>query len=178
MFRDVFKRAGESSAAAENSPAPKPGLSSESPAAAPPTLTKAKTVKDSGAYFSEDVEFQGKISFTTKTEIHGKFQGEIQAEGPLVIGPTAVIKANIQASAPVLIEGKVKGNVKSSEKVELRNNAHLLGDVNAPKFILQEGAVFVGNSTMSGSKSSDADLNSIFSQFDKKPESSAGSPAL
>lgn len=132
-------------------------------------------MKDSGAFFSEDVEFQGKIAFTTKTEIHGKFQGEIQADGPLVIGPTAVIKANIQASAPVLIEGKVKGNVKSTEKVELRNNAHLLGDVNAPRFILQEGAVFVGNSTMGGGKASEADLNSIFSQFDKKSESSASS---
>jgi cytoskeletal protein CcmA (bactofilin family) len=157
MLTDVFKKTQESL-----------GIESASQLTNQPTKTMdiAKTSKSSGAVLSEDVEFKGTLSFSSRMEVNGRFEGEILADGPLVIGDTAVVKANISAESSVLIRGKVQGNIESKDKVELASNAQLFGDVRCPKFSLAEGAIFVGKSDTLGGKPS-TDFSSIFTRLDK-----------
>jgi cytoskeletal protein CcmA (bactofilin family) len=157
MLTDVFRKTQDPA-----SPETFPNQSSQ-PAK---SMDIVKTSKSSGAVLSEDVEFKGTLSFSSRMEVNGRFEGEILADGPLVIGDTAIVKANISAESSVLIRGKVQGNIESKDKVEVASNAQLFGDVRCPKFSLAEGAVFVGKSDTLGGKPS-TDFSNIFTRLDK-----------
>ncbi len=118
------------------------------------------------AYFSEDVEFKGTLCFEKNMEINGKFEGEIIAEGKLIVGESALIKADIVAPA-IIVKGKVQGNLVARDRVELHSGAHLYGDVKTPQFVLSEGVTFVGSSdTLEGNKPA-TDFSSMFSRLGK-----------
>jgi cytoskeletal protein CcmA (bactofilin family) len=91
----------------------------------------------------ENSEFKGCLSFEGGVRIEGKFEGEIRADGDLIIGEDAVVKANISAGT-VIIGGKVHGNVSSSERLELQPQGELIGDITAPMVSIAEGSVFQG----------------------------------
>ncbi len=96
---------------------------------------------------ADDIFFNGTLKFTTSLKIKGKFEGEIDAKGHLVIGKNASVKANIKARK-VTIYGKVKGNIEASELIELYNNAELEGDITTPDLIIESGCKFNGNCKM------------------------------
>jgi cytoskeletal protein CcmA (bactofilin family) len=125
------------------------------------------------AVISEDVEFKGVLSFANQLEINGRFEGEIQAEGPLVIGETAIVKASIKSEANVVVRGKVQGNINAKEKVEVVGNAQLYGDVTTPKFSLAETAIFVGKTDTLVGKPPVSDFSNIFTRLDKSGKSAA-----
>ena len=130
------------------------------------------------SYFSEDTELKGSLSFTTKLEFHGRFEGEFFANGPLVIGEKAVVKADINATSSVVIYGKVKGNISAKEKVELGPKAHLYGDVHSPKFMISEGAVFIGRAdTLEGDAKPAEDFINLFKRLAGGGKGGSSSPA-
>ncbi len=91
-----------------------------------------------------DVDIKGTIKFDKVMKIDGKFEGELVSnEGELVVGKTGAIKANVKVKNAV-IEGRVDGNIIASEKVELKQKAHLIGDLQARTLVIEEGVVFVG----------------------------------
>jgi len=94
---------------------------------------------------TSDVEIKGTIKFSSILKIDGKFEGEmITDDGELIVGKTGSIQANVKVKNAV-IEGHVDGNVIASEKVELRKQAQLIGDLKARTLVIEEGVVFVGN---------------------------------
>lgn len=133
------------------------------------TLPVTKSMsQNASTFFSEDAELKGSLSFSTKLEFNGRFEGEIFADGPLVIGDKALIKGDIHTSSSVIIMGKVKGNVTAKQQVELKEMGHLYGDVKAQKFLIAEGAVFVGRSDTLEGKAPTEDFNNIFSKLSSK----------
>ncbi|MGR3303690.1 MAG: bactofilin family protein [Candidatus Scalindua sp.] len=91
-----------------------------------------------------DVDIKGTIKFGKVMKIEGKFEGElISNEGELIVGKTGEIKANVKVKNAT-IEGRVDGNILASEKVELKQKAHLIGDLQARTLVIEEGVVFVG----------------------------------
>ncbi len=98
-----------------------------------------------GAIITDQVELKGSLAFDGNLEFNGTFEGEIQSGGTLFIGPDAVIKGDVSA-AKVILEGKMHGNITATDSVEIRDQAHLFGDVRSGKFIVSEGATFRGRS--------------------------------
>lgn len=92
-----------------------------------------------------DVEFKGAISFKDFLRLDGKFEGELHSPGTLIIGENGVVKAEINVGN-VIVEGKVYGNIAAQDKIELRGNAQLFGDIRATRLVISEGVVFVGKS--------------------------------
>ncbi len=89
-------------------------------------------------------EMEGTIKFSNAMRIDGKFDGELITEnGELVVGKTGSVKANVKVRSAV-IEGRVDGNIKASDKVELKQKAHIIGDIQAKTLVLEEGVTFVG----------------------------------
>lgn len=116
--------------------------------------------------FSEDTELRGALSFTTKMEFNGRFEGDVAASGPLIMGEKAVVKADIQSTSSVVIYGKVKGNITAKDKVELGPKAHLYGDVHSPKFMISEGAIFIGRAdTLDGGAKPSDEFNNLFKRL-------------
>ncbi len=96
---------------------------------------------------SADVEIKGKINFTNDLVVDGKIEGEIISDGSLTVGENARIRAEIRTRS-VVIYGKVYGNISVSERVELKKDAELVGDIKAGTISIEAGAIFVGNSTV------------------------------
>ncbi len=94
--------------------------------------------------FTTDVEIKGTIKFDKVMKIDGKFEGEMTAnQGELIVGKTGTVKADVKVKNAT-IEGRLDGNLEAAEKVELKQNAQLLGDLQAKTLVIEEGVVFVG----------------------------------
>ena len=92
---------------------------------------------------------QGTLRFDdpVNLRISGKFEGELNTKGKLMVGNKAEIKASITGEI-VHIEGVVTGNIKASSLLKLASTARLNGDVETPRLIIDEGAVLVGQVRM------------------------------
>ncbi len=96
---------------------------------------------------SSDVEIKGTLKFANDLIIDGRIEGEIMSEGDLTVGENANLHADIKTRS-VTVFGKVHGNITVSERCELKQNAELHGDVTAGKLAIEEGATFMGSSTV------------------------------
>jgi cytoskeletal protein CcmA (bactofilin family) len=65
----------------------------------------------------------------------------------LTIGPNGKIKAQVFAKA-VIVLGEVTGNVTASDKVDIRDNGSVDGDIISPRVAIAEGAHFRGSVDM------------------------------
>ncbi len=94
---------------------------------------------------TSDVEINGTIKFDKVMRIDGKFEGEMTtSNGELIVGKTGAIKASVKVKNAV-IEGRVEGNITATEKLEFKQKAQLIGDLQAKTLVIEEGVVFVGN---------------------------------
>ena len=100
---------------------------------------------------SADVEIKGNLKFSGELAFDGKLDGEIQTDGVLNLGDTAVINGNINAQS-VVVRGKVTGNINAKEKIEIKTKAELFGDIRAAKLVVEEGVTFVGKTEVNPNK--------------------------
>jgi len=90
-----------------------------------------------------DAVFKGEIRFEKGMKLLGKFEGQINSEGQLVVGDGASLTGDAKASV-VRIEGQVKGNISAGSKVQLSASARLEGDLQTQRLEVAEGAVLIG----------------------------------
>ncbi len=92
---------------------------------------------------AEHVEIQGTLRFQKALRIDGRFEGQLEASGKLIIGPTGSVKANIDLDE-AFISGKVIGNITVKKRLVLRGKAEVTGDITAPLLSVDEGVSIVG----------------------------------
>jgi cytoskeletal protein CcmA (bactofilin family) len=96
----------------------------------------------------KSVVIKGELNGSEDLTIEGQVEGTIQLrDNVLTIGPNGKIKAQIFAKA-VIILGEVTGNVTASEKVDIRDNGSVDGDIISPRVAIAEGAHFRGSVDM------------------------------
>ena len=93
--------------------------------------------------------FEGKLHFEGQVRIDGTFTGEITTTDLLVIGEGAKVSATINCGS-VEIKGDINGNVNATDSIVLRATARVQADIYAPSLVVDKGAVFEGNSRMTG----------------------------
>ena len=131
--------------AAPPSPAPVAPASSATPAAVRPEPGKHE--RDM-VNIGKSVLIKGELSGSEDLTIEGQVEGKIELrQNVLTIGPNGRIKAQVFAKS-VIILGEVTGNVTASEKVDLRDNGSVDGDIAAPRVAIAEGAHFRGSIDM------------------------------
>ena len=96
----------------------------------------------------DGTDFEGKLSCDGDIRIDGQFKGELQVSGTLTVGPDAVIEADIYAPH-IAIAGNIHGNIFAEEKLEIFPPAKVLGTIEAPKLLIDDGAIFEGSCRMS-----------------------------
>lgn len=99
------------------------------------------------AFIDEGSEIEGRYTFRGTVMLNGKFTGEISSEDTLIIGEHAVVHADVRAGR-VHVSGEVTGNLRATERVDLRRTARVYGDVEAPVVVVEEGVVFEGHCRM------------------------------
>ncbi len=93
---------------------------------------------------SSDTQIEGTINFDGIMRIDGSVNGKISTDnGELVVSESGIVNATITTKSAV-IDGRVDGKIIASDKVVLKQKAHLIGDLQAKHLVVEKGVVFVG----------------------------------
>jgi len=113
------------------------------PAAAPRPATATTTTADQ-ATIGKSLVIKGEVTGSESLYIDGRVEGSISLAGNRVtIGRNGVVAANINAREIVVL-GKVRGNLTASDRVDIRSDGSLTGDVVAARISIEDGAFFKG----------------------------------
>src|SRR3974390_2309816 len=111
------------------------------PAAAPRPVT---TTTSDQATIGKSLVIKGEVTGSESLYIDGRVEGSINLSGNRVtVGRNGVVNANISAREIVVL-GKVRGNLQASDRVDIRTEGSLTGDVVAQRISIEDGAYFKG----------------------------------
>jgi cytoskeletal protein CcmA (bactofilin family) len=110
-----------------------PMRSNESPAqTGSATIGKAVMVK--GQIFSrEDLVIDGEVEGTVEAHDHR-----------VTVGPNGKVQAGVKAREIVVL-GSIQGNVEAADKIDIRKDARLVGDIKTSRIVIEDGAYFKGS---------------------------------
>ena len=118
-----------------------PVMASSEPAA--PQRPVATTTADQ-ATIGKSLVIKGEVTGSESLYIDGRVEGSINLSGNRVtVGRNGVVAANINAREIVVL-GKVRGNLTASDRVDIRSDGSLTGDVIAARISIEDGAFFKG----------------------------------
>lgn len=141
----MWKRDESVKPATPSSPAP---AASAVPASTSQTHDVRNQIERDKVNIGKSVVIKGELSGSEDLTIEGHVEGKIELrENVLTIGPNGKIKAEVFAKA-VIVLGEVTGNVTASEKVDIRDNGSVDGDIASPRVAIAEGAHFRGSVDM------------------------------
>src|SRR5258705_13933575 len=136
--RDEAVRPGGQPLAPTPAPAPPPAQ------AYPPRSETSHHMERDIVNIGKSVVIKGELNGSEDLTIEGHVEGTIQLkDNILTIGPNGKIKAQIFAKS-VIVLGEVIGNVTASDKVDIRDNGSVDGDLISPRVAIAEGAPLRG----------------------------------
>lgn len=122
--------------------APRPTPASE-PIPAPANRNAVLNTQEQ-ATIGKSLVIKGEVTGSESLYIDGKVEGSINLPGNRVtVGRNGQVNANINAREVVVL-GKVRGNLNASDRVDIRNEGSLTGDVVAQRISIEDGAFFKG----------------------------------
>ena len=136
-------------------PAPAPAQPPAPPArppkrSRPPNIANepSRGMEKTAVNIGKSVVIKGELNGSEDLTIEGQVEGKIELrQNVLTIGPNGKIKAQVFAKSVVVL-GEVTGNVTATEKVDIRDNGSVDGDIAAPRVAIAEGAHFRGSIDM------------------------------
>jgi len=88
---------------------------------------------------------KGEISGSEDLYIYGMVEGLVQLdERKLTVGTTAKVTADIIAGE-VIVCGNVRGNVRAKNRIEIKKEGSVTGDLTTPQILIEDGAYFKGS---------------------------------
>jgi cytoskeletal protein CcmA (bactofilin family) len=110
----------------------------------------ARDIKEGrlSGYVGNGTVLTGETSFQAMLRIDGHLTGRVTSEsGTLIVGSSGRVDANI-AVASAIVSGTINGDVVATEKLELTRTARVVGNIQTPRLVIEDGAVFEGGCTM------------------------------
>ena len=124
-------------------PTPTSSAVSDAPTVSRP-VTSATTTTADQATIGKSLVIKGAVTGSESLYIDGRVEGSINLSGNRVtVGRNGVVSANINAREIVVL-GKVRGNLTASDRVDIRSDGSLTGDVVAARISIEDGAFFKG----------------------------------
>ncbi len=123
-----------------------PTMPSMTPAEPMPAAAPRNAVLNSAeqATIGKSLVIKGEVTGSESLYIDGRVEGSINLAGNRVtVGRNGVVAANINAREIVVL-GKVRGNLVASDRVDIRSEGSLTGDVVAQRISIEDGAFFKG----------------------------------
>jgi cytoskeletal protein CcmA (bactofilin family) len=101
--------------------------------------------RGAAASIGKSVVVKGQIMSREDLYLDGELEGTVELqEHRLTIGPNGRVSANVKAKEVVII-GMIQGNVEASDKIEIRKEAKLVGDIRTTRIVIEDGAYFKGS---------------------------------
>ena len=96
-------------------------------------------------------KFVGNLTFRGTLILNGQFQGEVVSSDTLIVGEVGDLQADVRVGVAI-VSGQISGQLTARERVELRGNAQIRGDIVTPKLVLEKGVKFNGHCKMKDEK--------------------------
>lgn len=121
----------------------------------------------------------GETEFHAMLRVDGHLIGTVSSDtGTLIIGTNGQVDANILVAA-AMINGTVNGDIVASEKLHLGRTARVLGNIQSPRLIVEEGAILEGSCTMiKALESQEEKAAAAAAASFEEPEASEPEPAV
>ncbi len=144
----VKPAAGAAGREAKRSPAPAPTRR--------PGAEASRSIERDVVNIGKSVVIKGELNGSEDLTIEGQVDGKIELrQHVLTIGPNGKIKAEVFAKSAIVL-GEVAGNITATDKVNIRENGSVDGDITAPRVAIAEGAHFRGSIDMQRSPATGA----------------------
>ena len=150
MFKSKWER-GDSAETNDERPTQSVETESASQDKGKATMDQQKT--NNITTVGDDTKFTGKIESRGTLRIDGRVEGEVVAQDSVIVGPSGVVKANLNA-ASISVSGQVDGNIMATKKIELHPTAVVKGDIRTGvgSLTIEAGARIDGRCTMTDEK--------------------------
>src|SRR5450631_33850 len=127
-------------------PKPAPATWEEKPAMSTDAMRPLSATSDrSSARLGSSLHVKGEISGSEDLLIDGSVEGLIQLdERKLTVGATAKVTADIIARE-VVVYGTVKGNLRAKDRIEIKKDGSVNGDLTTARIMIEDGAYFKGS---------------------------------
>ena len=111
----------------------------------PESRSGGSTSSGGSATIGKAVKIIGQIYSKEDLYVDGDVEGTVEAmEHKLTIGPNGTVHAGVKARE-VAVLGNIQGNVEATDKIEIRKDAKLVGDIRTARIIIEDGAYFKGS---------------------------------
>ncbi len=160
-------RMGRSSRTENNEPSYSPAFTapsatqsygSESAAASSRAVTDsesmARDIKEGrlSGFVGHGTILSGDTNFQAMLRVDGQLVGTVTSDsGTLLVGSNGQVDANISVASAV-VNGVINGDIIASEKVQLGRTARVVGNIQTPRILIEEGAIFEGSCAMMKSR--------------------------
>ncbi|HTI51551.1 MAG TPA: polymer-forming cytoskeletal protein [Planctomycetaceae bacterium] len=121
-----------------------PAASSPSLASTAPRANAGPAVPRQCATIGSSMYIKGEIKTHEELLVDGEVEGSLESHSLLTVGPNGKVRANIKAREVVIL-GSVRGNVEVSEKIAIREQGSLVGDIKTAGISIDDGAYFKGS---------------------------------
>jgi cytoskeletal protein CcmA (bactofilin family) len=184
----MWKRDEAAKPGAPSQPAPAPAPAPVTPAAPHAAAEAARPQPNTSidthrgglektVNIGKSVIIKGELNGSEDLTIEGQVEGKIELrQNVLTIGPNGKIKAQVFAKS-VIILGEVTGNVTATEKVDIRDNGSVDGDIAAPRVAIAEGAHFRGSIDMQRTGAKPGDNKAADTKAEQKSAQAAPAAA-
>jgi len=126
-------------------------VTSMSPAAA---LRPGSSGARNLSFLGPSLEIKGRISGEEDLQIDGKVEGPVSLQGQkLIAGRSAQLHSEV-AAREVIVYGKLQGNVRAQDRVEIKKDGSVIGDITTARIMIEDGAYFKGRIEIGGAKGS------------------------
>ena len=109
----------------------------------PAASTNGKAEEPALSVLAKGDTLQGHLTIKGDGHLLGKFRGEIDCDGELIVGPEADVAANIRTDR-ITIQGFVRGNLTATGRLKIAPTGRLEGDARVGSLVVQEGGVHLG----------------------------------
>jgi cytoskeletal protein CcmA (bactofilin family) len=125
-----------------------------------PTTASSRVVSDSesiardikegrlSGFVGHGTTLTGETNFQMMLRVDGQLTGSVSSEGgTLIVGTNGQVDANVDV-ASAMINGTVNGDIVATERIQLGRTAKVVGNIQTPRLVLEDGAILEGGCTM------------------------------
>ncbi len=125
------------------------------------------------ARLGQSLHFKGEISGNEDLHVDGSVEGLIHLDDrKLVVGASAKVTADVIARE-VVVYGNVKGNLQARDRIEIKKDGSVVGDLTTARIMIEDGAYFKGSIEIEKSGEGEGDSKSSFAKASKSTVASS-----
>jgi cytoskeletal protein CcmA (bactofilin family) len=108
---------------------------------------RADAVREGPCVIGQHIEIRGSVTGAEDLVVQGRVEGTIALKKHLTIEPTGVVEADVEV-LDLTVQGEMRGDIVAAQSVSINANAKVVGNIRAPRVILEDGARFRGSVDM------------------------------